>query len=102
MIFFYFRAAKNIAKAERDDASGNKSQMLYSLEFITEMFIQLAHATPFLTLQWCYILKLMNHLPQSLWYKVLQPEQRTLSKKSEVQPTNQGKIEVTGGLVSIF
>ena len=55
--FLYFRAAKNIAKAERDDASGNKSQMLYSLEFITEMFIQLAHATPFLTLQWCYILK---------------------------------------------
>ena len=76
--------------------------MLYSLEFITEMFIQLAHATPFLTLQWCYILKLMNHLPQSLWYKVLQPEQRTLSKKSEVQPTNQGKIEMTGGLVTIL
>ena len=44
----------------------------------------------------------MNHLPQSLWYKVLQPEQRTLSKKSEVQPTNQGKIEITGALVSIL
>ena len=62
MIFSYFRAAKNIAKAERDDASGNKSQMLYTLEFITEMFIQLAHATPFLTLQWCYILKVHSYI----------------------------------------
>ena len=59
--------------------------MLYSLEFMTEMFIQLAHICPFITLQWCYILKLMQHSPQSLWYKVLQPEQRTLN---EVHPSN--------------
>ena len=78
----FFRAAKTIAKQERD---GNKNQMLYSLEFMTEMFIQLAHICPFITLQWCYILKLMQHSPQSLWYKVLQPEQRTLN---EVHPSN--------------
>lgn len=67
-----FRAAKTLAKQERD---GNKSQMLYSLEFITDMFIQLAHTSPFITLQWCYVLKLMNHCPQSLWYRILQPQE---------------------------
>ena len=70
---FIFRAAKTLAKQERE---GAKSQMLYNLEFITEMFIQLAHHSPFLTLQWCYILKLMNHSPKTLWYKILQPEQQ--------------------------
>jgi huntingtin len=71
------RAAQQLAKHEQL-ANGNKSQMLYSLHFITEMFIQLAHVAPFITLQWIYILKLMNHSAQNLWSKILQPEQRNL------------------------
>ena len=42
------------------------------------MFIQLAHTSPIITLQWCYILKLMKFTPQSMWSKILQPEQKTL------------------------
>ena len=64
----------------KQEYEGNKCQMIYSLEFITEMFIQLAHTSPFITLQWCYILKLMKYTPQTMWRKVLQPEQRGLSE----------------------
>ena len=77
-IFLYiFRAAKTIAKQESE---GSKSQMIYSIDFITEMFIQLAHTSPFITLQWCYVLKLIKFTPQSMWCKILQPEQRTLDQ----------------------
>ena len=64
----------------KQEYEGNKCQMIYSIEFITEMFIQLAHTSPFITLQWCYILKLMKYTPQTMWRKVLQPEQRGLSE----------------------
>ena len=75
-----------MTKAAKAIAKNSKESMLYSLDFMTEMFIQLSHKSPFLTLQWCYILKLMNHSPQSLWHKVLQPEQH--SSIGEVHPSN--------------
>ena len=102
--FKNFRAAKTIAKQESEE--NKNSQMIYSINFITgmyislilycplfctlfsrektfflyfsEMFIQLAHTSPIITLQWCYILKLMKFTPQSMWSKILQPEQKTL------------------------
>ena len=46
--------------------SQGSSDMLYSLDFITQLFVQLSHVSPFLTLQWCYILKLMKDCRQSL------------------------------------
>ena len=51
--------------------SQGSSDMLYSLDFITQLFVQLSHVSPFLTLQWCYILKLMKDCRQSLWAKLL-------------------------------
>ena len=43
---------------------------------ISELFLQLAHSTPYLTLQWLYILILLNYCPQSFWSRVLAPDQR--------------------------
>jgi huntingtin len=44
-----------------------EGEMLYSLDFVTKLFIELSHVTPFLTLQWFYILKLMKYFHHPLW-----------------------------------
>ena len=41
--------------------------MLYSLDFITKIFVEISHVTPFLTLQWFYVLKLMKYFHHPLW-----------------------------------
>ena len=55
---------------EKGDVSRNNTEdgeMLYSLEFVTKLFIELSHVAPFLTLQWFYILKLMKYFHHPLW-----------------------------------
>ena len=61
------RAAQTISKKI------SCSDMMYTIDFITELFIQLAHVSPFLTLQWCYILKLIKYCPHSTWSKIIGP-----------------------------
>jgi hypothetical protein len=62
-----------VTKAARELArKSHKDELLYSLDMISDLFIQLGSALPFLTLQWCYTLKLMHHSSQSLWVKVMQ------------------------------
>ena len=41
--------------------------MLYGLDFITKIFVEISHVTPFLTLQWFYVLKLMKYFHHPLW-----------------------------------
>ena len=74
-VIYMFQSGRyyKVTKASEDIAKKPSSEvdMLYSLDFITELFVQLAHVSPFLTLQWCYILKLMKHCKQTLWSKLL-------------------------------
>ena len=65
------RAAQNLARSSGDDADA-----IYNIPMISELFLQLAHSTPYLTLQWLYILILLNYCPQSFWSRVLAPDQR--------------------------
>ena len=50
-----------------DARENERGEMLYSLDFVTKLFIELSHVTPFLTLQWFYILKLMKYFHHPLW-----------------------------------
>jgi hypothetical protein len=61
------KAARELARSK-----SHKNELLYSLDMISDLFIQLGSALPFLTLQWCYTLKLMHHSSQSLWVKIMQ------------------------------
>ena len=62
-----------VTKAARELArKSHKDDLLYSLDLISDLFIQLGSVVPFMTLQWCYMLKLMQHSSQSLWVKVMQ------------------------------
>ena len=68
-----------VTKASHEIAKRGKeagTDMLYSLDFITELFVQLSHVSPFLTLQWCYILNLMKDCKQALWAKLLSSSAR--------------------------
>ena len=49
------------------DTINDGGEMLYNLDFVSKLFIELSHATPFLTLQWFYILKLMKYFHHPLW-----------------------------------
>ena len=60
----YYRVTRAAQQLAKHESNGNKTQMLYTLVFITDMFIQVAHLAPYLTIQWCYILKLMKHSSQ--------------------------------------
>ena len=66
-------AATNVTSNSPYDTSrtrkncGDGGEMLYSLEFISKLFVDLAHVSPFITLQWFYILKLIKHFHQPLW-----------------------------------
>ena len=73
------RAAQELAANKSSANSSNKDgeriydnandggEMLYNLNFVTKLFIELSHVTPFLTLQWFYILKLMKYFHHPLW-----------------------------------
>ena len=49
------------------DTINDGGEMLYNLDFVSKLFIELSHVTPFLTLQWFYILKLMKYFHHPLW-----------------------------------
>ena len=53
---------------------GNSSSdlgSLYTFDTLSELFLQLAHHTPYLTLQWLYVLLLMDWCPQDIWARAL-------------------------------
>ena len=65
-------ANKTMANAYNKGASNRNNindggEMLYDLDFVTKLFIELSHVTPFLTLQWFYVLKLMKYFHHPLW-----------------------------------
>ena len=53
---------------------GNSSSdlgSLYTFDTLSELFLQLAHHTPYLTLQWLYVLLLLDWCPQDIWARAL-------------------------------
>ena len=44
---------------------------LYTFNTLSELFLQLAHHTPYLTLQWLYVLLLLDWCPQDIWARAL-------------------------------
>ncbi len=63
-----------VTRAAQALAAGKDSgDLMYSVVTVSELFLQLSHATPFLTLQWLHILILLDYGHQSFWAKVLLP-----------------------------
>ena len=44
---------------------------LYTFNTLSELFLQVAHHTPYLTLQWLYVLLLLDWCPQDIWARAL-------------------------------
>ncbi len=68
--------------------------MMYTVETISELFLQLSHAAPFLTTQWLYILILLHWCPQDFWASVLSPgfsgEEEEEQQETEKASPSQG------------
>lgn len=92
------KAAQALARGEPDE-----NDML-TVDTISDLFLQISHVSPVLTLQWLYILVLMNHCPQGYWSRVLSPEHRVdlerhfKASKTSAAGLNQ-EIVRTGALV---
>ena len=67
----YARVAK--AAAEIAASTAGSSDLPYSVEAVSELFLQLSHHSPYLTLQWLYTLLLIKWCPQEFWARVLTP-----------------------------
>ena len=63
------RAARDIAERGQGDSSDPAS--VCGVGALSELFLQLAHHTPYLTLQWLYVLLLLDWCPQDIWARAL-------------------------------
>ena len=63
------RAARDIAERGQGDSSDPTS--VCGVGALSELFLQLAHHTPYLTLQWLYVLLLLDWCPQEIWARAL-------------------------------
>ena len=64
---------------------GEQQEMMYTVEAVSELFLQLSHAAPLLTAQWLYILILLNWCPQDFWASVLTtPQQKKRQEEAEI------------------
>ena len=56
---------------EGSSYSSSDLASLYTFDTLSELFLQLAHHTPYLTLQWLYVLLLLDWCPQDIWARAL-------------------------------
>ena len=71
---------------------------LHSAEMITDLVLQMGHASPVLTVQWIYILVLMDHSSPAVWARVLGisrgPANSRLSATEQSEPAASLALEV--------
>nr|XP_040566772.1 huntingtin-like [Lepeophtheirus salmonis] len=95
-----------------------KENLLYSLEFIDNMALELSHAYPFVTLRWAWILSLLKRVQIPFWSKLvsfnshfLSLDKAILQKGSlivlcdylcETNPMDEYNVELVTWLVSNF
>ena len=64
------RAARDIAERGKQGDSSDPASVC-GVGALSELFLQLAHHTPYLTLQWLYVLLLLDWCPQDIWARAL-------------------------------
>ena len=71
---------------------------MHSAEMITDLVLQMGHASPVLTVQWIYILVLMDHSSPAVWARVLGisrgPANSRLSATEQSEPASSLGLEV--------
>lgn len=87
-VIFMFQSGRyvRVARAAQILARNkDEVELMYNIATITELFLDLAHEAPYLSLQWLYILNLLDHSPSSLWSQVLgvpnRPEEEAQMKR---------------------
>ena len=60
-----------VSEAASDISSKNIDDMLYTMDFIDEIMLQLSHWEPHLTLQWYHICTRIGRVSQNSWSRVL-------------------------------
>ena len=78
LVSYMFQSGRylRVTRAAQTFAQNGDDEAIYSIEMINELFLQLAHDEPYLTLQWAYILNLLKYCPTPLWSRILAPNQK--------------------------
>ncbi len=79
------RAAQTLAKQGKKEGP----EVMYTVEGISELFLQVSHACPYLTLQWLHILILLGWCPQEFWCRVLAPGKKEEEGANEAIKDNE-------------